>query len=178
MRARWILSTALSVTAALAIASTAIAGGTATATLDGDPPEPTAGEPVVIGFTLLQHGVTPVSWPDAFVTATNRATGERITAEATAEGTEGHYVATMTFPADGTWEWSIRTRDLDVETRFAPISVAAAGTGGAPQQPPVIAIAAVALVGAALVAGASLLAIRSRRRVAPDGDERPIAVRA
>jgi hypothetical protein len=178
MRARWILSTVLPITAALAIASTAVAGGTATATLDGDPPEPSAGEPVVIGFTLLQHGVTPVSWPDAFVTATNQATGERITAAATAEGAEGHYVATMTFPTDGTWEWSIRTRDLEVETRFAPITVAApGGTRGAPQ-PPIIAIAGVALAGAALVASGTLLAIRSRRRVAADTDERRIAVRA
>ncbi|MFN2484369.1 MAG: hypothetical protein ABR509_05455 [Candidatus Limnocylindria bacterium] len=183
MRLRVILSTLLAAGAALAIATTTVAGGNATATLDnGEPPEPPAGEPVVIGFTLLQHGVTPVSWPSAFVTATNVETGEQVRAEATAQGAEGHYVATLRFPTDGSWVWAIRTRDLEVTTTFAPIDVSPAGAAPTSATPaaetPMILGAAVALFAIALIALGSALALRSGRRGKVDRDEAPVPVRA
>ncbi len=121
---------------ALLLAVPASAGGWATASLDdGGPPSPTVGEPIQIGFMLHQHGRTPISWEKASVAATNPETGESVDAEARPEGRTGHYVAELTFPSPGTWEWEIRTSQLKMETRLQPLILrsapaALAGGGG------------------------------------------------
>jgi hypothetical protein len=111
---------ALAVT--LLLAATALAGGWATATLDAGTAGPTAGTPTTIGFTVLQHGQTPNSSLAVIVHASG-GTGGAISANATAQGAPGHYVATLTFPTEGAWRitWS---SELDMAGSSANLSVA------------------------------------------------------
>jgi hypothetical protein len=108
----------------LILATSALAGGWAQAIMDSPPDEPGgANQPVTIGFTLLQHGVTPVDWGTAKVVLTNDATGQSIIADARPQGAVGHWVAEIGVPATGTWTYAIR-HDLEIEmTGFAPLVV-------------------------------------------------------
>ena len=157
MRLRVFLVTATALGAALTIAGTAVAGGSATVTLDGGVPRPSLGEPVEIGFVLRQHGVTPVSWPQTWVTATHLQSGETVRAEARASGAEGHYVATLTIPSEGSWTWAIESSDLVVTTELPAMTVLAADVQS-PASPNMVAVlvATVAIGAAAVVAVATL----------------------
>jgi len=113
----------------LATASAALAGGWAVVTLDEPPGEIRAGEPWTLGFTVLQHGQTPVHRLDAnspvepVLVAENPATGRRVEAEATATEEVGHFVVEVTFPVDGTWQWTIYPAPLAGESLFEPLTV-------------------------------------------------------
>jgi hypothetical protein len=155
--------------ATLLLAGTALAGGWANAIMDDPPPDPpSAGEPMTIGFTLLQHGVTPVNDPAPTVTLRNAATGEELTVTATQEGASGHWVATITFPSDGIWRYEV-THDLIVGMHgFNPVTIGAvapaapataASTSAAATQPLISVLLALLL--ATLAVGAFVL---SRRR--------------
>jgi cytochrome c2 len=87
--------------------STAQAGGWAVITLDEMPGEIQAGEPLEIGFTVLQHGRTPMEGLTPTIRASNSTTGETFFANASPEGETGHYAASLNFPSGGSWDWSI-----------------------------------------------------------------------
>jgi hypothetical protein len=80
--------------------SHAAAGGWAISSLDPFE-QPTAGEPTVIGFTILQHGVTPAEVDDAGI----RIVGGEFF-PAVRDGV-GHYTASVVFPAAGTFNWVV-----------------------------------------------------------------------
>lgn len=106
-----------------------MAGGWATISLDDAPGEIHAGEPWTVGFTVLQHGVTPVHdlGKDLPIVpklaATNAATGERLEAIARRTKEPGHFTVEITFPGEGEWEWTIEPRPLAGDTRFEPLAV-------------------------------------------------------
>jgi hypothetical protein len=133
MRHRFPMATLIALAATLLLAGTALAGGWANAIMDEGPQDPpTAGEPITIGFTLLQHGVTPVDHGTARVTVRNAATGEELTVAARQEGASGHWIAVITFPSDGTWRYEVTTPDLLVGMKgFNPVSVGSTGAGTA-----------------------------------------------
>jgi hypothetical protein len=91
------------------------AGGWAVTSLD--PLEtPVPGEPVEVGFTVLQHGRSPV---DATATApgveapeygfvVTAADGEVTEFAASPDGQPGHFVGEVTFPTAGTYTWAVR----------------------------------------------------------------------
>ena len=54
-----------------------------------------------LDLTVLQHGVTPVSWSAITVIATNAETGETVAGQAAASGPAGHYTVALTFPTEG-----------------------------------------------------------------------------
>jgi hypothetical protein len=66
-----------------------------------------AGEPLEIGFTVRQHGVTPLDGLYPTITAA-LSKGEKLIVTAEAGDKPGHYTATLTFPKEGNWEWSIQ----------------------------------------------------------------------
>jgi hypothetical protein len=155
--------------ATLLLAGTALAGGWANAVMDDPPPDPpSAGEPMTIGFTLLQHGVTPVTDPAPIITVRNAATGERLSVTATQEGADGHWIAVITFPSEGTWRYEV-THDLIVGMNgFNPVTVGAAAHAApataatsATATQPLIAVALTLLVTLG-VASALILTIRRR----------------
>ena len=90
----------------------ALAGGWAVITLDELPANVIAGEPLRIGFTVLQHGRTPM--PDLYPTITAKlSSAEPMVISAEPEGKPGHYTATLIFPKEGNWEWSIQAFTMD-----------------------------------------------------------------
>jgi hypothetical protein len=155
---------ALATTAAVlltgALASAAAAGGWALATLDAPPTEPGVGGTVTVGFTLMQHGVTPVDWGQPLVMLVETASGETVTAVAHPSGSVGHWTAQLTVPAAGSWNLSIR-HELQVEPgTFKPFSVgdAAEAAAGPPLSPALggaaLFLALLLVVAAAIGAGA------------------------
>ena len=177
MRHRIPTAALAAVAAALILAGTAFAGGWANAVMDEPPPSdpPSAGEPITIGFTLLQHGVTPVNNPAPTVTVRNAATGEELSVTATQEGASGHWVAVITYPSDGTWRYEV-THDLIVGMNgFNPVTVgsvapaapASTATSAAAAQP--LSVLLLALVLTLAIAAAFVL---SRRRAGGYGTVR------
>jgi hypothetical protein len=101
--------------ASLVFAATAVAGGWATVTISDPPAEPTAGSTTDLDLTVLQHGVTPVSWLAITVVATNAETGATVAEQAKPSGPTGHYTVSLTFPTEGSWTISYASKDLVME---------------------------------------------------------------
>jgi len=152
----------------LILAATAFAGGWANAVMDTPPDDPAGtNEPVTLGFSLMQHGVTPVDWGTAQIVLTNDETGQEIVANATPQGAIGHWTAEVKLPADGTWSYQVR-HDLEITLMGAqPIAVGAqAATAGGTAiglSPALLAAGAfLALLGMALLGGVLLVVRHSR----------------
>jgi hypothetical protein len=122
----------------LTLVPAVLAGGWAVITLDEPPGEIRAGEPWTVGFTVLQHGETPVHRLDPtspvqpLLVAENPATGRRVEVEATPTKEIGHFVVEVTFPDEGEWTWTIFPNPLAGETLFEPLTVLPA-VSAAPQ---------------------------------------------
>jgi hypothetical protein len=104
----------------LVVLGTGLVSGGGWATIVADeaaPPEPRAGEEVEYGFTVLQHGETPAGWEQPTLVLTNALTGETFEVAASPSGPDGHFVGRVTFPSAGSWTWSVRLRELIVETQ-------------------------------------------------------------
>ena len=89
------------------------AGGWAVITLDELPNNIVAGTPLSISFMVRQHGRTPMSDLTPTITAHLSNSTEAIVVEAKPEGKTGHYVAALTFPKAGNWEWRIQAFTMD-----------------------------------------------------------------
>jgi hypothetical protein len=127
------IALSVAVLASFVLASVALAGGWAQVSAKNVPVDPPAGEETTIDLGVLQHGVTPVSWPDLTVVATDATSGAVVRAEAKAKGTTGSYVATIVFPTAGDWKLTFDSVDLVMEGSVAmhvapPIAAAPAGT--------------------------------------------------
>ena len=168
MRRRLALAASFASILSLALAATAFAGGWANAVMDTPPDDPGGpNQPVTLGFTLMQHGVTPVDWGNAQIVLTNADTGERIVAAARPEGTTGHWVAEVTLPAAGSWSYEVQHDLLITMMGAEPISVgapAAAGSTAAIGVSPALLAAGgfLALLGLAVLTGV-LLIVRQPR---------------
>jgi len=86
----------------------ALAGGWAVISLDELPGKVPANQPLEIGFMLRQHGVTPMRDQSPVITAQLANSTKSVKVSAHAEGKVGHYVATLTLPQSGQWQWSIQ----------------------------------------------------------------------
>lgn len=168
MRRRLALAATSASLLSLILAATAFAGGWANAVMDA-PPDGPAGtnEPLTLGFTLMQHGVTPVDWGNAQIVLTNDETGQEIVATATPQGATGHWIAEVTLPADGSWSYQVR-HDLEISLmRAQPIVVgdaprAAAGAATAVSPALLVAAGFLSLLGVAVIGGVLLMVHRSR----------------
>jgi mono/diheme cytochrome c family protein len=112
MFSRYRISIALAILLSLVFAIPVFAGGWAVITLDELPTSVVAGQPYTVGFTVLQHGRTPMT--DLYPTITANLNKEtEFVVNATPEGKPGHYTATLTFPSGGEWRWSIQAFTMD-----------------------------------------------------------------
>jgi hypothetical protein len=167
-RFRAAAATAAAASLTLLLASTALAGGWASATLDRQPADPGEGGTMVVSFTLLQHGVTPVDWGQPQVILQERETGARVTADAVPSGAVGHWTAKVTVPSAGSWSLEIR-HDLEVvPVNFEPITVGRApmagpGTAGAAVTLQPALLAAVAFLGTLAIAASAFGMVAWRR---------------
>ena len=121
----------LAVLASLVLATAAGAGGWAQVTVTNAPTDPPAGGGTPIELSVLQHGVTPVSWPTLTVVATDATSGTVVRADAKAEGAEGTYVASIVFPTAGNWNLTFESAELDM-SGSAAVSVAPPGVAAQP----------------------------------------------
>ncbi len=88
------------------------AGGWAVITLDRLPNNVVAGQSLNVGFTVLQHGRTPMLDLHPTITAKS-SNADTLVVMAEADGDPGHYVAALTFPKEGNWSWSINAFTMD-----------------------------------------------------------------
>lgn len=150
--------------------ATAAAGGWAVTTLD-EAPIPVPGQAVDVGFTIRQHGVTPVDLDEGVGIQIVSAEGTAQHFPAVRQGATGHYVASVVFPAAGDYTWSVQ------QGWFAPQDLGALTVGPAPgtgdgdaaggdrRFPAVLRYGLPALAAAlAVLAVADLLVTRRRRR--------------
>lgn len=112
----------------LAFGAPAAAGGWAVTTLDQLPPDIHAGQTYAIGYTIRQHGVTPVDVTKMGGTSEIQATApdgaKTLRYPGVPEGPTGHYVAQVTFPSDGTWTWTV-TQGPFAPQPLGPVTVGA-----------------------------------------------------
>jgi hypothetical protein len=152
-------------------APAASAGGWATSSLD---PISTmvVGQATEVGFTIRQHGVTPVDYDIGAVAVVVRSpSGETEEFPARRDGSPGHFVADVTFPESGPATWSIEQGDFGVFD-LGSIEVgtaAAAATTSAPSDLrwPLAARLLVPLVAAGGLALVAMDGLGRRRRAEP-----------
>lgn len=104
----------------------AFAGGWAVIVLDELPRNIVAGRPLTIGFTLLQHGRTPLDGLEPKI-ITNLYKEQEFVLRAEPDGKPGHYTVTVTFPKEGEWRWFI---DAFSMKQLMPMLTVAAPVGG------------------------------------------------
>lgn len=125
MASRIRIASILGLLLAVAVSAPALAGGWAQAQLDAEPPPGEEGGTTEIGFTLLQHGVTPVDWGSVIVTAVNDATGETVSSAARSDGGD-HWIASLALPSTGEWTISIHHDELEVLPKTLSLGLASA----------------------------------------------------
>jgi len=150
----------------LVIAIPAFAGGWAVITLDELPGDVVAGEPLTVGFTVLQHGRTPMSDLAPSIIANSKE--EKFVVLAEPEGKPGHYTAVLTFPKEGDWSWSIQA--FTMEQPMPVLRVAAAASQPVVKTEPVPAVLSPLLIVRGLAFGfmfaGLILAYRLKSRLA------------
>lgn len=159
---------------ALTLAGGAHAGGWSVVVLDADSAllgvdgGLVAGEPVAVGFTVLQHGDKPLDGLSPIVTVVADATGAATTFRARADGEPGHYLVELMLPEAGTYSWEIDA--YGPPSALAPLTVEVApAPAPEPAQAPAPSPAAALLLWLAIPAaliGAVMLLARARRRPA------------
>lgn len=165
---RMVVALGVAALAAGLLAPVALGGGWAATSLDpvAGPVEP--GQPTEIGYTVLQHGQTPVDVPDTAIVV--RSEDGTTVFPGRRSGPTGHYVATVTVPDDGAVEWSVRQGwfgeqplgSLRVGGGAAPPAQAAGDDGGSTAD-----LIGMILLGAAALCGGLLVAqIVAARRMA------------
>ena len=110
----------------LVLALPAAAGGWATVALDHVPTALRAGTTHKLGYTTLQHGMTPFTGSRSVIRARS-ARGQMLIFPARPDGAPGHYVAEVTFPAAGTWTWEVVPEPFAPQP-LAPITVTGPST--------------------------------------------------
>ena len=165
MRQRLSLASVIASAALLLGAGVALAGGWATVTPDPGTVAPTAGETTTVGFTVLQHGKTPVGQGNVIVNASG-PDGQVLAFSARPEGKAGHWVVDLMLPAAGTWEWSVTMPEqLEVSTHLEPLQVATASPSAVvsgSMLPILLAVTAAFVLALVLVLRGDLRTIASR----------------
>jgi mono/diheme cytochrome c family protein len=107
------------------------AGGWAIISLDELPTGVVAGEPLTIGFSVLQHGQTPMTGLTPTITVT-LPKDDYFVVNAEPEGKPGHYTAILNFPKEGDWNWSIQAFTMDQSMPTLSVAAPAVKTASPP----------------------------------------------
>ena len=103
------------------------AGGWAVITLDKLSDQIVAGQSFTIGFTVRQHGRTLRDDLAPIVRFDRSDTQDSFIATAKRSGDSGHYVAEITLPRAGQWNWKVDIEQFGMVTQdMAPLTVVAA----------------------------------------------------
>ena len=155
MLVRFRIAIGLALLFALGAAVPVFAGGWAVITLDELPMDVVAGEPLTVGFTVLQHGRTPMDGLEPTITA-HLYKEEFFEVEAEPSGKPGHYTATLTFPKEGEWRWYINAFSME---QLMPVLSVAAPVASASNQPVVKSEPATASISPLLIVSAAAFGI-------------------
>ena len=129
----------------LSTGTAALGGGWAVTEFDRPLPAFVAGEEYVVGFTVLQHGVTPRWTEEAGLRLTHPDRDAPIVFPGEPSGDVGHFEAVVVLPAGGMWDLEVDQGILSgTNLHFAPhvvgpVDVACAGKvldAAAPAPPP------------------------------------------
>jgi hypothetical protein len=131
MSSKFRIALGLAILVSLAFAIPVLAGGWAVITLDELPNDVRAGQPLTVGFTVRQHGITPMDGLEPTITA-RLGFNEKFIVQAEPDGERGHYAATVTFPKEGKWEWSIQAFSMDQPMPLLMVSAPEAGSANRP----------------------------------------------
>lgn len=86
----------------------ALAGGWAVTTVDELPADGiAAGQTYQIGYTIRQHGTTPVTGAHTEIRARSEAGGEWLVFQGMSGKLPGQYVVEAWFPTAGEWSWEV-----------------------------------------------------------------------
>ena len=116
MRALTILGAVLVLSLGI-FASPTLAGGWAVTTFDELPGQFVAGHEYALGYTIRQHGETPINVDKTEILAV-ATSGRTLSFPGKSQGAVGHYVAAVYFPAGGTYSWQV------TQGAFAPQDLA------------------------------------------------------
>ncbi len=109
------LAAGLALVAALALPGITLAGGVS---VDPDRPlpDPVAGQPFTVGFTIhsLHDNQPAITDVKPIVVFSNPATGEQVHETAAAQGVPGHYAVTLTLKSPGDWRWQFQPYGTEV----------------------------------------------------------------
>lgn len=141
---RRLAATIAAVALLLALAAPVLAGGWAEIVADAQTSEPPVeGQPIDVGFVVLQHGITPAVWETATVHFTSASTGKTIDVVATNDRKDGHFVARAVLPEAGHWSWQVTLKDLQSDHMPVALPVRTAG-GTLPAYDPATIVSAIA----------------------------------
>jgi hypothetical protein len=143
------------------IGSPVAAGGWAVTTLDAVPAA-RPGQAVEVGFTIRQHGITPIDLDEGVAVVVDTGSGTQSFPAARA-GAPGHYVATVVFPEAGTFTWAIEQGWFGPQ-ELGSINIAAPDAGASDHRFPATLRYGLAAVAAALAAVAVADVLARRRR--------------
>jgi hypothetical protein len=110
-----------------ALATPAVAGGWAVTTFDDMPGQILSGKEYALGYTIRQHGATPINVDKTEILAV-AVSGRTLSFPGKSDGAVGHYVATVFFPAGGTYTWQVTQGDFAAQDLGKLSITAAAGT--------------------------------------------------
>ena len=127
---RLTLSLAVFAFALAALATPALAGGWAVTTFDDMPGQIVSGKEYALGYIIRQHGATPINVDKTEIVAV-AVSGRTLSFPGKSDGVIGHYVATVFFPAGGTYTWQVTQGDFAAQDLGELSVVAAAGTAPA-----------------------------------------------
>jgi hypothetical protein len=106
-RSIWLTTSAVALLLSIIGPSHVAAGGWAITSLDPFD-QPVAGQATAIGFTILQHGVTPVEIADVGIRLSEQGKrGKFFPAVPDGGARVGHYTAHVVFPTTGTFSWIV-----------------------------------------------------------------------
>lgn len=130
----------------LGLGTPASAGGWAITTFDEVPPEFLADHPYHLGYTIRQHGTTPISVDRTEVIAV-ASTGASRSFPGQPEGPLGHYVVDVVLPS-GSYSWRVTqqpfmAQELGTLTVGDPAVVPVPGAGTTSPEAPVVPLAPV-----------------------------------
>jgi hypothetical protein len=142
------------------------AGGWAITSLDPFE-QPVAGQPITIGFTILQHGVTPVEVEGAGIRVFQQGTtGEFFPAIHDGDSRIGHYTARVVFPKEGTFTWLVEQGFFEAQA-LGQITITSSAADTASRWPtplryglPLVAVLCVGVIVGGSARGRRHLAVR------------------
>ena len=99
------------------LAGSALAGGWAVTTIDELPEGGfQAGKTYHLGYTIRQHGQHPFDGAKTAITLISPGSRDRHVFPGVPDGPAGHYVAEVTFPSEGAWDWEVSQYPFAVQT--------------------------------------------------------------